>query len=170
MVSAFSQFIEERGLCNPNHKILVAVSGGVDSIVMLDLFYKAGYNISIAHYNFKLRGQESDNDELFVRNLAKKYKVKVFTKSFDAEAYAKNNKLSVQEVARNLRYNWFEKLAIDKGFDRVAVGQHLDDQIETFFIWGDQNMTALSKNSVLREIKAVLQVINTRMAFRPQLD
>ncbi len=134
MVSAFSQFIEERNLCNPNHKILVAVSGGIDSIVMLDLFDKAGYNISIAHYNFKLRGQESDKDELFVRNLAKKYKVKVFTKSFDAQAYAKDNKLSIQEAARNLRYNWFEKLVIDKGFDRIAVGQHLGDQIETFFI------------------------------------
>lgn len=134
MVSAFSQFIEERSLCNPNHKILVGVSGGIDSIVMLDLFDKAGYDISIAHFNFKLRGQESDQDELFVRKLDKKYKVKVFTKSFDTEPYAKDNKLSIQEAARNLRYNWFEKLAIDKGFDRIAIGQHLDDQIETFFI------------------------------------
>jgi len=134
MISAFSQFIEKRNLCNPNHKILVAVSGGIDSLVMVDLFHKAGYNFAIAHCNFKLRGNESDADENLVIGLAEKYEVDFFTRSFETETYAAKNKCSIQEAARNLRYDWFRKLANEKGFDRIATGHHLDDQIETFFI------------------------------------
>ena len=133
MISAFSQFIEKRNLCSPKHKILVAVSGGIDSLVMVDLFHKAGYNFAIAHCNFRLRGQESDEDEWFVINLAEKLKVEIFSKSFQTEIYAAENKCSIQEAARNLRYDWFRKLANEKGFDRIAVGHHLDDHIGDLF-------------------------------------
>jgi len=134
MISAFSQFIEKRNLCSPNDRILVAVSGGIDSVVLLDLFYKTGYDFAIAHCNFKLRGEASDLDENMVIELAEKYHVQYFTKSFETETYAVDHKLSIQEAARNLRYDWFNKLAIEKGFDRIAAGHHLDDQVETFFI------------------------------------
>lgn len=134
MVSAIKQFIVNRNLCDTNHRILIAVSGGIDSVVMLDLLLKVGYDISIAHCNFKLRGDESDEDEDFVVELAKKYQVELFAKSFDTGEYARKNKCSIQEAARELRYEWFDELVKINKIDRIAVGQHLDDQVETFFI------------------------------------
>ncbi len=134
MIEAFQQFILKKNLCNPTNKILVAVSGGVDSVVLLDLFVRSGYSVAVAHCNFKLRGEESDNDEHFVELLAKKYQLDFYTKSFDTEKFATDNKCSIQEAARSLRYKWFDELCKKQSFDRVAVGQHLDDQMETFFI------------------------------------
>jgi len=117
-----------------DNRILVAVSGGIDSVVMLDLFVEASYQIAIAHCNFQLRGKESDGDEQFVKNLGEKYGIKVFAKSFETKDYANYQKLSIQEAARDLRYSWFEELLYENDFDYVAVGQHADDQVETFFI------------------------------------
>lgn len=134
MIEAFQQFILKKNLCNPTDKILVAVSGGVDSVVLLDLFVRSGYSVAVAHCNFKLRGSESDDDELFVELLANKYQLGFYTKSFDTEKFATDNKCSIQETARALRYNWFDELCKKHNFDWVAVGQHLDDQMETFFI------------------------------------
>ena len=134
MLEAFRQFIQDKKLCHQSDKILIAVSGGVDSIVLLDLFSKLGSDIAIAHCNFMLRGAESDGDAQFVRTLAEKYKVDYFQKSCDAGQYAEENKCSIQEAARELRYAWFEEICNKEGFRKIAVGQHLDDQIETFFI------------------------------------
>ncbi|MEJ2594999.1 MAG: tRNA lysidine(34) synthetase TilS [bacterium] len=134
MIRAFSNFVSRQKLCQSDDNILVAVSGGPDSIVLLDLMIKSGYKVAIAHCNFKLRGKESNEDEKFVKDLGKKRKVKTFTRSFQTRTYANKMKLSVQEAARSLRYNWFEELAWSEGFDKIALGHHQDDLIETFFI------------------------------------
>lgn len=134
MLEAFVSFVEKNQLCSKSEKILVAVSGGVDSVVLLNLFQKKGYLFGIAHCNFKLRGEESNLDEIFVRNLAKRYQADFHTKSFNTSTYAQENKCSIQEAARDLRYRFFEELCKSKGYDKVAVAHHIDDQIETFVI------------------------------------
>src|SRR6478735_5076336 len=90
-------------------KLILAVSGGVDSIVLTDLVAKSGFDFVIAHCNFQLRGEESERDEQFVRSLQKKYGKEVLVKRFEAENYASQNKVSIQEAARGLRYEWFDK-------------------------------------------------------------
>jgi tRNA(Ile)-lysidine synthase len=94
-------------------RLLIAVSGGADSVVLCELCYRAGLSFEIAHCNFQLRGEESERDENFVRSLAEKYRVEVFVKRFDTNAYAENNKVSIQVAARELRYAWFDKLLKD---------------------------------------------------------
>ena len=134
MIEEFNHFIGENNLCNQNDKILMAVSGGLDSIVMLDLFHVSEFNIAVAHCNFKLRGEESDEDEKFVKLLAEEKNIDAFFKSFETKRFAENNKLSTQEAARILRYNFFESLCKEHGFSKIAVAHHKDDQKETFFI------------------------------------
>lgn len=134
MVKEFQQYIEQQKFCDTDSRILVAVSGGIDSVVMLDLFEKTNYQIAIAHCNFQLRGKESDGDEQFVKSLSEKYGINVFSKRFNTRSHAEKNKLSIQVAARELRYAWFEELIQKEGFDYVAVAQHADDQVETFFI------------------------------------
>ncbi len=95
-------------------KLLLAVSGGIDSIVLTDLIYKCGFNFTIAHCNFQLRGEESERDEMFVRSLKEKYSKEVLVKKFDTEKYAAEKKMSIQEAARNLRYAWFKEIVNDQ--------------------------------------------------------
>ncbi|MDR0970122.1 MAG: tRNA lysidine(34) synthetase TilS [Lentimicrobiaceae bacterium] len=127
-------FIEKNKLVEPNDKVLVAVSGGIDSVVLLHLLKELNYDIALVHCNFSLRGAESDSDELFVKNLAKKLKIKAFVKKFNTNVYAKNNKISTQMAARDLRYRWFSELAQKENFSKIALAHHADDQVETFFI------------------------------------
>ncbi len=115
-------------------KVLLAVSGGVDSMVLLHILQSLGYNVSVAHCNFQLRGKESDLDEEFVIKTAKGYGVECFVKRFSTEEYATLNKLSIQLAARELRYQWFYELLQEHSFDYLFTAHHLDDQIETFFI------------------------------------
>ena len=115
-------------------KILVAVSGGVDSVTLLYLLKKTGYDVSAAHFNFRLRGDESDDDEKFVREYCNKLGVKLYLKKFDTKAYAQKERLSIQEAARELRYDFFYKIAGEEGFTKIAVAHHADDDLETFFI------------------------------------
>jgi len=114
-----------------NKKLLVAVSGGIDSMVILHLLAQLNYDITIAHCNFNLRGKESDGDEGFVRDYAKKNKIKIFVTSFDTKSFASDNKLSIQVAARQLRYLWFNELLDDNGFDYLITAHHLDDTIKT---------------------------------------
>ncbi len=107
LLKAFQHYIKQQHLFNPKDKLLLAVSGGVDSVVLCELCKQAGYHFAIAHCNFQLRGEESERDEQFVRTLAEKYSVELFVEKFDTEKYAAENKLSIQVAARNLRYNWF---------------------------------------------------------------
>jgi len=112
LLQQFQQHLKkEFGFLHPSHsKLLLAVSGGVDSVVLTDLFAKAGYDFIIAHCNFNLRGEESMRDEQFVKGLEAKYNKPVLVKQFDTEAYAGQHKISIQEAARKLRYDWFEEV------------------------------------------------------------
>ncbi|MCQ2375710.1 MAG: tRNA lysidine(34) synthetase TilS [Salinivirgaceae bacterium] len=131
---AFEKFIKQNRLFSQNDKILATVSGGADSVVLLHLLVKCGYNTQIAHCNFNLRNEESDGDEDFVRQLAKQYNVKLFCKSFNTKEYAAEHKLSIEMAARELRYNWFEQLSAENNFTRIATGHHLSDNIETLML------------------------------------
>jgi len=106
--------IKTANLFSPKDKLLIAVSGGVDSVVLCELCKQAGYDFSIAHCNFKLRGEESERDEQFVRKLGEKYGVEVLVKEFETETYGAENKISIQEAARELRYHWFSQIWIQK--------------------------------------------------------
>jgi tRNA(Ile)-lysidine synthase len=134
MVKLFKSFISNNNLCDKNDTILVTVSGGIDSVVLLDLFFRENYNIALAHCNFKLRNKESDDDELFVKSLCEKYKIKNHFIAFDTKEYATQQGISIEMAARKLRYNWFNKLCNDYNYSKVAVGHHLNDSIETIFI------------------------------------
>ncbi|HLN52941.1 MAG TPA: tRNA lysidine(34) synthetase TilS [Lentimicrobium sp.] len=134
MLEQFREYIEQHGLFTNQDTVLLAVSGGIDSMVMAELFHRSGYKFAIAHCNFGLRGSESNQDEAFVASMAQTYKVKFFVKHFKTREYAGFNKISVQMAARTLRYEWFEELLANEGFYALATAHHLDDQIETFFI------------------------------------
>jgi len=103
-------------------------------MAMAELFFQSGFELAFAHCNFKLRGHESDADEAFVKKVAKKHGVECFTRSFDTAKIAEESGDSIQMAARNLRYAFFDEIAEEHGFDRIATAHHLDDQIETFFI------------------------------------
>ena len=115
-------------------KILLAISGGIDSIVLTHLCHKLELSFSLAHCNFNLRGKESDADEDFVLQLAEDLDLEVFIESFDTEKYAQDNKRSIQMAARELRYSWFEELAAQLKFDFILTAHHADDNLETFLI------------------------------------
>ena len=127
-------FVGEHHLFTNDDKVLLTVSGGIDSMVMMRLFHRMGMNCSVAHCNFQLRGEESDGDEAFVREKAKDLNFPVFVTRFETTEYADENQLSVQMAARELRYTWFEKLAKVHHFHWIAVAHNRDDSMETFFI------------------------------------
>ena len=114
------------------HSFLLAVSGGVDSIVLFHLFQKYSIKFSVAHCNFSLRGDESNDDELFVKDLCKKNNIDCYVKKFNTKKEARDNKISIQMAARELRYQWLEEKrdAINANF--ILVGHHSNDDIETF--------------------------------------
>ncbi|MFV0565111.1 MAG: tRNA lysidine(34) synthetase TilS [Flavobacteriaceae bacterium] len=113
---------------------IIAVSGGIDSVVLTHLCHRLGLNIALAHCNFNLRGADSDADESFVAQLAKNLNLEVFVQHFDTQTYAEKNKRSIQMAARELRYNWFRELAQQLRFNCVLTAHHADDNLETFLI------------------------------------
>ncbi|MBL7699954.1 MAG: tRNA lysidine(34) synthetase TilS [Chitinophagaceae bacterium] len=130
MLPRFKQNITEKNLFSPTDRLLVAVSGGVDSVVLCDLCHRAGFVFEIAHANFQLRGEDSTADECFVRELAVHYRVPIHVKQFDPKGYAEKNKCSVQVAARELRYAWFREL-MQNGLKVLLTAHHADDNIET---------------------------------------
>ncbi len=134
MINRFKDYIRQHKLINKDEEVLLAISGGIDSVVMLDLFSRTGMKFAISHCNFKLRMFESDDDELFVRQLAHKYNVEVYVNWCNTKDYAKKNKLSIQEAARELRYAWFNQVCSHNNYGKIAVAHHQDDKIETFII------------------------------------
>lgn len=114
-------------------KLLLAVSGGIDSMVLVHLLQELGYDITIAHCNFNLRGEESDGDEQFIRN-SQQHNIKIFVTRFNTKAFADDAKLSIQIAARQLRYSWFIELLQQNDLDYLLTAHHLDDSIETFLI------------------------------------
>lgn len=112
----------------------MAVSGGIDSMVMLHLFKECGFNIGVAHANFQLRGDESADDEKFVEGICKKKSIPFFTKRFKTEEFAKANHASIQMAARELRYQWFNEVLVEQQYDFLATAHHLNDSIETVLL------------------------------------
>lgn len=143
LLKKFTDFIKKENLFQSKDKLLLAVSGGVDSVVLCELCKQTGFDFVIAHCNFQLRGEESKRDEQFVRELTKKYNVEIFVKKFDTEKYAEENKLSIQVAARELRYEWFNQIVNGHaGFIRhspltihhILTAHHANDNIETLLI------------------------------------
>lgn len=134
MQHALLTSIKKANLFASSDSILLTVSGGIDSVVMCELFHKAKLKFAIAHCNFQLREAESDADELFVKQLAKKYDVPFFCKQFNTSAYADEKNCSIQMAARDLRYKWFEEIRKREKFQYIATAHHQDDSVETFFI------------------------------------
>ena len=113
---------------------VLAISGGVDSMVLANLFLINNLNFSIAHCNFQLRGKESDDDELFIKKWCSEKDIKLYNKKFSTEDYCKKNKLTIQMGARELRYEWFSELIDKEKYDFIVTAHHIDDQLETFII------------------------------------
>jgi len=158
LLQCFREFISKEDLFSPKDTLLLAVSGGIDSVVLCELCEQAGYHFIIAHCNFQLRGQESERDELFVRGLAEKYKKTILVKKFETAQYAASNKVSIQVAARELRYAWFDEIMSRQTSDvnretsdfqlptsdlsshvsrlssHVLTTHHLDDNIETMLM------------------------------------
>ena len=133
MLQRFINYSKTHNLFSKDDKILLAISGGADSVVLADLLKEAGFNFVLAHCNFGLRGAESDEDEGFVRRLAKKIEVDLFVKQFSQENFDAVEG-STQMAARELRYKWFEELRKEQSCTLLATAHHTDDRIETFFI------------------------------------
>jgi tRNA(Ile)-lysidine synthase len=135
LLQRYQEFIKKEDLLSPKDKLLLAVSGGVDSVVLCELCKQAGYDFTIVHCNFQLRGEESERDERFVRDLAEKYRTEVKVKKFDTEKFAEKNKMSIQEAARVLRYEWFEELIDSSEFGVQSHElQTPDSRLRTFLL------------------------------------
>ena len=134
MRNDFLSYINKHKLCKLSDSVLVAVSGGKDSMALLHLFQTEKFTIKVAHCNFQLRGEESDKDEDFVREYCIENKLDCFVKKFKTKELAKAHKVSIEMEARNLRYSWFRELALEINCDFIATGHHLNDTIETLFL------------------------------------
>jgi tRNA(Ile)-lysidine synthase len=149
MLKKVENYIQKLQLLNLNDKVIVGVSGGADSIALLHILHTLGYHCIVAHCNFKLRMDESDTDEEFVRTNALSLKIPYYSINFETIEYAKAHKISTEMAARDLRYNWFTKLMTDNQAQAIAVAHHADDSIETLLMnlvrgTGLKGMTGIS--------------------------
>jgi len=134
MKNKVQYFITEKSLFKREDKLILGISGGADSVCLMHVLLALGCSFELAHCNFNLRGEESDADENFVKELAKEHQLKIHVKQFDTLAYAAKNKISTQMAARDLRYAWFGKLLIKSSAKYLAIAHHANDDVETFFI------------------------------------
>ena len=134
MLRRVSTYIRQHGLLDKSQPVLVAVSGGADSVSLLDVLLQAGYTCVAAHCNFALRGAESDRDEAFVRDLCAQWNVPLEVIRFDTLSYARTHNVSIEVAARELRYAWFEQIAKQHACQAVAVAHHQNDQAETILL------------------------------------
>ncbi len=134
MLKQFLENIDAKGLIAPGEKVLLAVSGGIDSMVLLHLFEQSGFEYGVAHCNFQLRSEESDGDETFVRELVQMHGIPSYFETFETAETAKVKGISIEMAARELRYEFFEKTRSEHGYDWIATAHHRDDLIETFFL------------------------------------
>ena len=154
MLRRVSTYIRQRGLLSKEQPVLVAISGGADSVALLDVLLRAGYRCIAAHCNFHLRGEESNRDEAFVRDLCTKMEVPLEVKEFNTPGYAAEKHVGIEVAARELRYAWFDETAQANGCQAVAVAHHQNDQAETILmnirrgcgLKGLQGMSPKSRN------------------------
>jgi tRNA(Ile)-lysidine synthase len=131
----FKDTIRRHNLWTTDDKLLLGLSGGIDSVALAHLTLKSTPNVTFTHINYNLRGQESDQDQAFVESLAKEWGCPILIKSVATKDYALNNKLTTQVAARELRYNWWEELAREHQFTRILTAHHADDQLETILLF-----------------------------------
>ena len=131
---SFLTLLKERNLVRAGERLLLAVSGGLDSVVLVELFSRLDHPYAIAHCNFELRGVESDQDEEFVRELAAQKGVDFYVQHFNTKYYADKGSVSTQMAARELRYAWFERIRRREHFNRIVTAHHLSDSLETALI------------------------------------
>jgi len=134
MLKQFIAFLDQQQISSSEHRLLLAVSGGVDSTVMAHLFHEAGFSCAMAHCNFQLRGSDSDADETFVGSLAKKLDMPLHTEKFNVEEWMREKGVSIQMAARELRYTWFDELIKAHSYDYLATAHNQNDSVETFFL------------------------------------
>lgn len=134
MLRRVQQYIRTQQLLSPAARVLVCVSGGADSVALLDVLQRGGYDCIVAHCNFHLRGEESDRDETFVRHITAQRGVALHVASFDTTTYAADRHTSIEVAARELRYRWFEQLAREQHCTAIAVAHHQNDQAETVLL------------------------------------
>ena len=134
MLRKVQSYIEKHQLLLADRPVLLGVSGGTDSVVLLHILQALGYECIIAHCNFHLRMEESNRDEAFVRNLASRYCLKAYFVDFQTTEYAQQEKISIEMAARDLRYSWFADLLVQTGAQAIAVAHHADDSIETMLL------------------------------------
>lgn len=150
LIDRFQEYVKQHNLFTRQDKILLTVSGGVDSMVLMSLCVNSGYNVGIAHCNFSLRGQESDEDEIMVQETARRYGIECYNRRFDTLGEMDRTGESMEMAARRLRYEWFHSLCEEHGYTVIAIAHHMDDSIETFFInmlrgTGLRGFTGISK-------------------------
>jgi len=160
MLDRFLEFIKKHALIEESDRLLLAVSGGVDSMVLLHLFSQADYRFSVAHCNFQLRGEQADLDEELVESAAEELDVPFHSIRFETKEYAHNNGISTQMAARDLRFEWFHQLCEEFGYNKIVLAHHRDDSIETFFL-------NLTRGTSLRGLRGI-QAQNDRL-IRPLL-
>lgn len=134
LLEKIKTYIESQGLLKKGDRVLVGLSGGADSVCLLTVLTELGYDSTCVHCNFHLRGDESQRDELFVRDLCSRKGVRLVVKDFDTETYALKNGISIEMAARELRYDYFHELTKAEGLDWICVGHHSDDNMETMLI------------------------------------
>lgn len=134
LVKKVKEFIEKEDLFSKQDKILVALSGGADSVALTRILITLGYHCETAHCNFELRGEESDRDEDFVRNFCRSLNIKCHSIHFETRRYAAQQSISIEMAARELRYNWFSKICEESDCQVVAVAHHKDDSVETMLL------------------------------------
>ncbi|MDH5365574.1 MAG: tRNA lysidine(34) synthetase TilS [Cyclobacteriaceae bacterium] len=161
MIDNFLNYIEAESLIKKNDKVLLAVSGGIDSVVLSHFFHQTSFNFGIAHCNFQLRGKESDDDETFVKLLAKKLNKPFFCKHFNTNKYANERGISTQMAARDLRYSWFSDLLKSEGYSKIATAHHLNDSIET-------TLFNFSKGTGISGVRGIMPISN--VLIRPLLS
>lgn len=134
MIEKLQNYIQNHLSLLHGKKLLLAVSGGVDSMVLVDIFYKLKFEIAVANCDFQLRGEESHLDSAFVETYCAKNAIPFFVKKFETKEFAEINKTSIQQAAREMRYDWFYELLATEGYDYILTAHHADDNLETFLI------------------------------------
>lgn len=127
-------FIETQGLFEPSNRLLLAISGGIDSVVLLYLLQEMRCKVGLVHCNFQLRGEASDKDEAFIKELGTQHDLPVYSRRFETAEVAKNQRKSIQMVARDQRYEYFETIRSQHAYDYILTAHHIDDRIETFLL------------------------------------